>query len=471
MKKNSLLKVLGICFLAVILLTWVIPGGAYASGEFTKGGYSPIGFLDIVKIPITTLSSYVGYILYILAIGGFYGVLNKTGVYSKLVNKVKGNFKGKEKRFAILTIVFFALLSSITGLNFVLFILVPFFITVMLSLGFTRLSTIMSTIGAILVGNVASTYGFDVCGYLNYYLELNIHNNIFTKIIFFVILVFLLIMFVTKHNMLEKEKSKKDIPLFDEKVTEKTTKSYLPLVVASLFTFIFLLVACYNWSYAINFTGFEELYESIVAVEINGFPVLQNIIGNFSPLGYWNITEITMVIVIASLLIAWLYSLKLSDYMEAFKKGAKEVLLVAFYVALANIIISVILGSTSGTSIYYTLIHYVLNASKHVYNAVVVGAFSAISGLFLNEFPYVVNYTVGALTAVFTNAEIYPLIAFVMQSVFGIMMLVVPTSVLLIAGLSYLKVSYKDWIKYIWKYVLEISVISVIIFAIMSILI
>ena len=42
----------------------------------------------------------------------------------------------------------------------------------------------------------------------------------------------------------------------------------------------------------------------------------------------------------------------------------------------------------------------------------------------------------------------------VIQSIYGIAMMIFPTSVILISGLSLFDVSYKDWIKYIWKFAL-----------------
>lgn len=485
MKKNSLLKVLGISFLVVVVLTWLIPAGSYSSGTFTSGDYSPAGLLDLFRIPLSTLSNYAGYALYILILGGFYGVLNKTGVYAKLVSSVAKKYTKKEKTFAILTICFFAILSSVTGENFVLFILVPFFMAVLLSLGFTKLSTLVSTVGAILVGNAASTYGFDICGYLNYYFNLELSANIATKIIFFIILVFLLAMYVTKHGMLvEKPKAKRgrkstkeevveevkiDIPLLDDDNYDKKTKhSYWPLAIVSIIMVVFLGIACYNWTYGVNYTGFEELYEAIVGVEINDYPILQNILGNFSPLGYWDVTEINMILVVVTLLIGWLYNVKFSDLVDGFKKGAKEVLPVAFFIAICNVVTALILGSSSGTSIYYTISNFFLKNATKFYTVGIMGPFTVISALFVNELPYVVSYMASNITAAYTDSSVYTLLAFSMQSIYGLLMLIVPTSALLIAGLSYLKVSFKDWIKYIWKYVLEAGIVTVVILGIMS---
>ena len=41
-------------------------------------------------------------------------------------------------------------------------------------------------------------------------------------------------------------------------------------------------------------------------------------------------------------------------------------------------------------------------------------------------------------------------------------MMILPTSMVLVAGLSYLDIDYKEWIKYIWKYILEIFIIIMI---------
>ena len=50
----------------------------------------------------------------------------------------------------------------------------------------------------------------------------------------------------------------------------------------------------------------------------------------------------------------------------------------------------------------------------------------------------------------------------IFQSMHGLVMMIVPTSMILIAGLSYLKVSYKEWFKNIWKILLGLLVITII---------
>ena len=51
---------------------------------------------------------------------------------------------------------------------------------------------------------------------------------------------------------------------------------------------------------------------------------------------------------------------------------------------------------------------------------------------------------------------------------YGVAMLVAPTSVVLIATLSYLHIPYQNWLKNIWKLLLELVVVLLIIFTIVS---
>ena len=61
----------------------------------------------------------------------------------------------------------------------------------------------------------------------------------------------------------------------------------------------------------------------------------------------------------------------------------------------------------------------------------------------------------------------YGVIAIIWQATYGFAMLFVPTSVILVLGLSYLNVSYFKWLKAIWKIVLELLVVLLAIFLIL----
>ena len=176
MKKNSVIKTILFVFLTYVVLSWIIPGGSYSAGEFVKGEPLPTGLSFIFFFPILTLCdgnfAIIGIVL--LLIGALYGVMNKTGVYQKLVEGTVKKFNGKEKAFLIISILSFAILASLTNLTLPLIIMVPFFVAVILLLGFNRMTALLSTIGAILVGNMGTIFGYN---YINSLLQLKTNQK------------------------------------------------------------------------------------------------------------------------------------------------------------------------------------------------------------------------------------------------------------------------------------------------------
>ncbi len=513
MKKNNLLKVLAISFLIFVVLSWLIPAGLFANGSFTKGDLAPLGLFDLVSMPLSTITNYCGYGILILVIGGFYGVLEATKVLPRIVEKLSK--KCSKKGFAIFTIIMFALLSALTGSSYVLLILVPLFAAVLLKLGYDKVSALAATVGSILVGSMASIYGFNVNGYINYYLGIdNMNNQLITKIILFVILTVLLVMFVLKHASKEavkerketkksepvvkaapkKETAKKTTAKTEKKKSTKTSKatkkpakktgkkntasfakkddvkvikntkekSIWPLAIISSFVVIFLLVACYNWRYSFSVDVFENMYESITSFEVQGFPIFKNLLGTFNPIGYWATNEISMALVFASILIGWIYSVKFNDIVSSFFEGAKKVLPVAFYVVMANVIVTVLVATQNSGNIYFTMTNYILDLTKE-FNMFTTGLVSFIGGFFFNDMPYLVSALSATLTTKITDSTLYPIIGFIMQTMHGLAMLMLPTSTILVAGLAYFEVSFKDWMKYIWKFLIQIFVVALIV--------
>ena len=93
---------------------------------------------------------------------------------------------------------------------------------------------------------------------------------------------------------------------------------------------------------------------------------------------------------------------------------------------------------------------------------------AAILAAVLNVEPaYVFQSVVPYLSSVVTDKTTYPLIAVMFQSLYGAVMLIAPTSVILMGTISYLGVSYKEWLKSVWKFVLEFVVVLFIIFTIL----
>ena len=465
-KKYSLLLALLASLLFIAILTWIIPSGSYSYGTFTKGEIAPLGIGDLLKIPLWTFSTIFQFTLIFLVIGGFYGVLNKTSVYSILVESVSKKFKKKPQVFLIITVVSLALLSSVMGGISYLFLLVPFFVAVLSKLGYGKCSSLLATVGALFAGVIGSTYSFDINGYINYYLSLNLSVGIIYKILLFVFTVGLLILFILKLS--KKDEEAKEIPLYEE--AKKTDNSYVPLVITVIIGLVICLVGAFSWSDMYGLSFFKDSYTAITEATVGGYPLFKNILGSVSVIGNWSMQDVNIVIILMSLLIGWLYSLKLKDIVDAFVKGAKEMIPTFIYATLANIIIVILMNSSTGQFINYTIMNFLFNLGDG-FNALAHGLAVLFDSFVINYFPYLSSDVLNTAIGVYTDTSVYPIIGLVTQAVYGLAMFILPTSLVLIAGLSYLNISYKEWFKYIWRYLLYLLVVIILVVVVAALLI
>lgn len=451
-KEYSLLKIVLIPLFIYLVLTWFIPTGSFSGGEFVKGEVSSLGLYGLFSAPVYSFAVFAQYIILILCVGGFYGVLNKTGAYQSIVDSIS---KKNKTCLLIFSVIIFALLSSLFGETMLVFILLPFFISVLCKAGYDKVSSMAATIGSTLIGMVASTSG-NLAIYKNYF-NLEPKSFILYNIILLIILMFLLCMFIITKDKKEKGRKEliKDIPLYESVRGNK--KSVAPLVIVLVISVLLIVLGGYNWFYSYGVKLFTELHEKITGIELFKVSIFPRIFGNFSEIGYFSNYDISAVLVISSIVISWLYSIKFNEFIDSFKKGAKEMLLPGVYVILASIIFAQVVTASGNISI--TISNSILKLFKD-FN-VFSGTLAGIAGsFFYNDFLYLMN----GLYGIVSTYEVgnMPFILSVFQSTFGVMMFVLPVSVLLIGGLKYLNISYKEWIKYIWKFLLQVFVISVI---------
>ena len=149
-KKYGILKVLMGLLLLVVIATYFIKG---RSGE--------ISYLALADVFFNFVQSFYYFFdtaLFILVVGGFYGLLNRIPAYKKLVRSIALKFDEKSKAFVIAMTIVFALVSSFTGLNLIMLLFVPFVVSIILLLGYDKLVALSVTIGGSLVGFIGGIF-------------------------------------------------------------------------------------------------------------------------------------------------------------------------------------------------------------------------------------------------------------------------------------------------------------------------
>ena len=127
-KKYGLFKVLLVILLLVVVATY-----------FIKGREDSISYLALGDVFINYIQSFYYFFdtaIFILVVGGLYGVLNSVPAYKKLVKTIASKVESNKKLFVIISTIVFALLASLTGLDMLLLIFIPFVISIILLLGY-----------------------------------------------------------------------------------------------------------------------------------------------------------------------------------------------------------------------------------------------------------------------------------------------------------------------------------------------
>lgn len=457
-KESKLIYGIAICFLAYVVLSWIFPAASMSAGSVVTNARIPVGLGGLLYYPALTLGTFIQFGLIVLAIGGLYGVMKKSKSYSKLVEYVENKFNKKKKGLLIATIICIALFSSLTGCPYVLLVLAPFIIDVVLVLGYSKVTAILTSVGAILIGQIGSTFGYTVAGAASTTLGIDIYSGLLPRVVLLALVVFIYVLFVVLNA---KDKSSEET-LFYEKESSKDKKvRALPLVILLVSLIVISLVGMFTWKSVLGVNFFEN-----VANKIAGEDLLNKILGLSAFLGSWDSYELIAIITLSSFVLGWLYNLKFNETLEAFTSGAKKFLKPAFYVTIANIVFTLMLVNQSNNVLIYLLGK--VNGTN--FNIVSVLCSNLLGSLFYNVFPYFF-YNVSTVLATFYGAKYFNILAFVAQGIYGIVMMIIPTSILLIAGLSMTNVSYKEWFKNIWKFLLEVLLLVILVSVVLALLI
>lgn len=481
MKKHNLFKILAIAILAFVVLSWIIPTASLSGNEIQKAEeLTRIGIWNVFNLFNVSASSFMIYPFYLIMVGVFYLVLNKTNVYQRVVNNFAKKMKKNPKLFLAITISIFAIISSVTNLGLMLFLFVPFFISVILKLGYDKFVAMSSTIGAIFVGIIGSTYGYYVSHIINIVLGLDFNSNLVAKIILLVVCTALLIIYelsYIKRAKAPKSKETKKEEIKDElliETEEKTDKKSWPMILVMIIVTALTFLAAIAWSTAYEFDVFTKFHEAVTNVTIGkDFHILQYILGTpvnigyyaqygIKELGQWDYTDLSIMLVFASLLIGLMYKVKFNDILSSFKESGKKfikpsiLIIVAYTLFVLNYYIP----------IFTTIISWFGDTFNIVTSSIV-----AILSSFINiDMMYVAQGTLATVSQVFNDTSLNPTLAVLYQSMYGLTSFIAPTSILLITGLCYLNISYKEWFKHIWKLLLELLVIILIVLIILMVI-
>ncbi len=470
MKKNNLFKVSLITIGVLLLLTWILPVAAY-SGSYMEQGKVELGILDLLSYSGVVFQYFGNILLFLLAVGIFYGVLYKTPVYRTLLDTIVKAFKKKETIFIISVISILAVITSVFGLSISLLAFFPLIISLIILMGYNKIVAISTTVGGVIAGLIGTTFGVTTVDMLNQVLSstgetIDIWTEFLTKVILLVIAVALVAYNTTNYAKKIKKVDKEEADfLVPEEVKvdkkDKKKKSILPLIIIIDAVLLITLLGFFPWESVFEITIFTDMVVAIQEFTIGDYAIFAKILGNsLVPFGYWTYMQVAYLLLLAALVIALVYKVKFNDMCMAAKAGMKK----AFVPILFTILIYVCLVITTYHPFQLVIANFVLTLTDG-FNVATTTVVALLASLFNVEMLYVSQSTVPFLMSL-VDVSALPLVQIIFQSMYGLVMLIAPTSVVLVVTLAYTKVSYFDWWKYVWRLFVELLLVLVVVFTI-----
>ena len=455
MKNKSIFKAAGIMIALTILLTWVVPSSQVGQDGITMGSIMPTGFADIFTSLEVISQYFIKPSIFIIFVGMFYGVANRTGAFKKVVDKIVSLTKKRKFIFLILTILFYAVTTALTGMYIQLFMFIPLSIAVLTKLKYNKVQAVLATVGASTIGLIGEISN----SIIKQVGSITDNTYIWIKLGLLVILVLLTILYAIKINAKKEkventEEEVKEVPIMfiPEKrnaTIEANVKGIAFIIVLSLIFVVFVL-GFTPWS---NNEIFKKAYLGLQEVKIGEFAIFDSILGNFEVFGTWTYNSVYPTMAIAILVLTLIDSLKFKEMVEACVEGAKKVAGLAILAGL--ITLAVIFTLNSG--FLGTIINYLTKGS----NIALMSLSSLIAAPFLVEMGYMAQYNLSMMLYATANTSVAEIWGLITQVTYGFVMLIAPTSVLLMVTLGYVEESYTKWFKYIWKFLAAVLILCI----------
>ena len=251
-----------------------------------------------------------------------------------------------------------------------------------------------------------------------------------------------------------------------EKVTKQRRK--WPLITILVLTFAIIVVSTIDWAGAFKITIFTDALTWFNSLTMFGYAVFPKIAGTLVAFGNWSYNEYMILLFIAIIIIKLIYRVKFEELFDAVFDGMRNYLYAAGVMFFAYTVLII----TSNHPVMLTILKPLLEITDG-FNSITLSIGSFVSALFNSDFTF---HTYGILpinyvTTFITDTSVYALCGVIYQSMYGLAMLVAPTSLILLFNLSSLKITYFEWLKKIWILFLAWLVTLIVAFTIVLLII
>ncbi len=464
-------------------LTWIIPSGHYqtqpdpsnsdktvrVSGTYeqiskvetaTVDGESTTtdvrqGAWDVIMAPIQGMAEKLDVVVFVMILGGFLGVVMKTGALDSMLGSLLNKMKGREIWLIPILMLLFAIGGTTYGMQEESVAFYALVVPIMLAAGYNAMTAVMVIVLGGGVGVLGSTINPFSTGIATKTADMQLADVFPIQGIILVLGLIAAIAFTMRYAQKVKageykadDRTKPTVAttLDMRNVPEFTTARKAVTIVFAL-TFVLMILSLIPWA-DFKITIFADLFDWAV-----GLPVIGALlgIGHGLPFGEWYFNEISALFLLSTVIIGAIYyaQFRKDDVMiiDTFIKGVADLLPVALIIAVATGV-SVVMANGA---IQDTVIHWGEDALRSVGGGIV----GVLAFIFYLPMTFLIPSSSGLAAAtmpilapiadlVGTGKEVI-VAAFATSS--GLVNMMAPTIASLMGGLALAGVSYRAWLK------------------------
>lgn len=446
--------------IAVAILSYILPGGAYdyvdpkavklepIPGTYHTVASSPQNVWAVLMAPVRGFLDSVDIILYCLIIGGLLAVVIKTGALEAGIGGIVRKMKGREKLLIPILMIFFFLAGALFGIEEET---LPFFliiIPVLLAAGYDTLTGLgVVKLGAAL-GVMASVANPFAVAIASRFAGISMGDGIQVRLILLAIYLVSGVFFLMRYA---------------ERVRKDPTKSLVYAQAEE--NKKFFLKNKTDADEVLEFTGQRKLVLTVFLLSflimIWGVLPWEDLGITIWPTMGWWFPELSGVFLAGALIIALIARMKEEDFLETFIGGAKDLLGVAIIIGVARGV-AIVMNNAMITD---TILH----AGENFLSSVSSGLFAGMSyfiylvlSFFVPSSSGLATLSMGIMAPLADFAGVgREIVVIAYQTANAMISLISPTVGILMGVLAMTKTSYVTWIKFIWKFMLYLMVVTV----------
>lgn len=426
---------------------------------------TPAKVSDFIMAPMNGLNNAIDISIFVLIIGGFLGVVTKTGALDAGIGAIVGKLKGREMYLIPVLMFIFSIGGSTYGMAEETVAFYALITVTMIAAGFdsvVAVATVLLGSGCGVLGSTVNPFaiGASISASSEAGVTMNQGIIIIIGIGLWISSLLVCIYFVMSYAKKIKENNKNSILTIEEidkaniafannreNVEKLTTKRKIVLILFAL-SFLIMIMGVVPW---------EEF-------GINIFVKSSFLTG--VPLGQWWFLEIATVFLIMAIIIGVIYGLNERDIVSAFLNGSADMVGVALVIGISRGI-SVIMGSTG-------LDMYILDRASEALNGVSGILFINMAYIIFIGLSFLIPSTSGLasvsmpiLAPLTQRLGLSPeLIISAFSAGSGIVNLITPTSGVVMGGLAIAKIEYSTWMKFMSKVLIGVFISSIVVLSI-----